>query len=187
MNILSTPFKEVLLLEPQVFSDERGHFLESFQDKRYQALGLPPFVQDNVSYSHLNVLRGLHYQKPHAQGKLVSVLQGRVFDVIVDIRQTSASYKQWFGIELSASNRRQLYIPPGFAHGFCVLQESGNQTALTIFHYKCTDYYAAHAECGIRYDDPSLNITWPIPNPIVAAKDLNHPFLSELPDHVLFA
>ena len=187
MKIIPTFLKDVLLLEPDVFNDERGCFFESYHEEKYTALGFPRFLQDNISYSRPNVLRGLHFQNPKTQGKLVSVIKGRAFDVVVDIRQSSPTFKKWYGVELSAENKKQLYIPPGFAHGFCVLNDNKIVSdSLTILHYKCTDYYTPVAERGIRYDDPSLNIAWPVNNPFVAAKDLQYPFLHELAADALF-
>ena len=141
MNVIETKLPGVLIVEPKVFGDDRGYFFETWQKSRYEAMGIKgKFVQDNVSFSAHGVLRGLHYQHPHDQGKLVSVLQGEVFDVAVDIRVGSPTFGQWVGVHLSGDNYRQLWIPPGFAHGFCVLSD----TALVA--YKCTDYYAPGAE-----------------------------------------
>ena len=141
---------------------------------------MPHFIQDNVSRSANHVLRGLHYQLPHAQGKLVGVTQGVVWDVAVDIRVQSPTFGQWFGITLSDENHLQLYIPPGFAHGFCTLADN------TDFYYKCTEYYSPAAEHGIRWNDTRLNIPWPIKNPIVAAKDERFPYLDEISREQLF-
>ncbi len=170
MNILQTALDDVLLLEPRVFGDARGFFTESWNEQRFnQAVGRPVhFVQDNHSRSSKGVLRGLHFQRaPHAQGKLVRCISGAVFDVAVDLRAGSASFGRWVGFELSADNHRQLWIPPGFAHGFLVLSDSAD------FLYKTTDYYAPQAEGALRWDDPDVGIAWPaIDRPLtIADKD----------------
>ena len=169
MNIVTTRLPEVLIIEPKVFGDERGFFFESFNQRAFdEATGLSlPFVQDNHSKSAKNVLRGLHYQlPPQAQGKLVRVVAGEVFDVAVDIRRDSPNFGQWASAVLSAENRRQLWIPPGFAHGFLVLSDSAE------FLYKTTDYYAPALERCIRWDDPALAINWPLSAPpVLSAKD----------------
>ena len=158
MKVTITAIEGVLILEPKVFGDERGFFMESFSQKVFnEAVGhTVTFVQDNHSRSSKGVLRGLHYQTaPHAQGKLVRVSQGAVFDVAVDVRNGSATFGQWVGVELSGQNHRQLWLPPGMAHGFLVLSENAD------FLYKTTDYYAPQAEACIRWDDPDLGIRWP--------------------------
>ena len=169
MNIVTTRLPEVLIIEPKVFGDERGFFFESFNQRAFdEATGLSlPFVQDNHSKSAKNVLRGLHYQlPPQAQGKLVRVAVGEVFDVAVDIRRDSPRFGQWTGAVLSAENHRQLWIPPGFAHGFLVLSEAAE------FLYKTTDYYAPALERCIRWDDPVLAVDWPLSAaPVLSAKD----------------
>jgi dTDP-4-dehydrorhamnose 3,5-epimerase len=170
MNITPTRIADVLVIEPKVFGDARGFFFESFTEKRFQeaVAGAPRFVQDNHSRSGRGVLRGLHWQEPpHAQGKLVRVTAGTVFDVAVDIRPGSPTFGQWAGVELSGENHRQLWIPPGLAHGFLVLSDSAD------FLYKTTDYYAPTAERCIRWDDPDLAIGWPDAGiaPQVSAKD----------------
>jgi dTDP-4-dehydrorhamnose 3,5-epimerase len=173
MQIKEVFLSGVLLIEPRVFSDERGFFYEGFNQGRYEECGIKKtFVQDNISRSHRNVVRGLHYQLIHPQAKLVSVILGKVFDVAVDIRPESPTFGQWFGQILSDENHLQLYIPEGFAHGFCVLSETAD------FMYKCTDYYYPEGERGIRFDDADLNIDWPIDKnkAIVSSKDLAHPF-----------
>ncbi len=176
MRVTPTELPEVLVVEPRVFGDERGYFLETFQARRYAQAGIPgPFVQDNLSFSRRGVLRGLHYQHPHGQGKLVWVLQGEVFDVAVDIRRGSPTFGRWVGVWLSAENKRQLWIPPGFAHGFCVVSETA------LFTYKCTDYYAPEAEGTVRWDDPELGIAWPVSDPIVSPKDAAGLRLREIP------
>ncbi|MBP7915247.1 MAG: dTDP-4-dehydrorhamnose 3,5-epimerase [Vitreoscilla sp.] len=179
MRIDKTAIDGVLVLEPALFGDERGFFMESFNQRLFDdAVGHPvAFVQDNHSRSARGVLRGLHFQRaPHAQGKLVRVSAGAVFDVAVDIRPGSASYGRWVGIELSAANHRQMWIPPGLAHGFLVLSDSAD------FLYKTTNYYAPQAEGGLRWDDPALAISWPdagVP-PLLSAKDAAAPGLHDL-------
>lgn len=181
MKISTAPLEGLIIIEPKVFVDARGYFFETFQSQRYADLGIPAFVQDNVSRSNKNVLRGLHYQLPHAQGKLVWVTRGSVWDVVIDIRVKSPTFGQWFGITLSDENHLQMYIPPGFAHGFCV------QSEVADFHYKCTDFYTPSAEHGIRWNDPKLNIPWPISHPITSPKDDIYPTLNEIPHDQLFA
>lgn len=176
MKVIETSLPGVLLVEPRVFRDERGHFLETWNLERCRVAGLPEsFVQDNVSVSRRGVLRGLHYQEPNAQGKLVSVLEGEVFDVAVDIRQGSPNYGRWVGYTLSAANARQLYVPEGFAHGFVVVSE------VAVFSYKCTAFYDPNAEGSVRWDDPDLHIDWPVESPILSPKDAAAPRLVELP------
>jgi dTDP-4-dehydrorhamnose 3,5-epimerase len=156
----------LLLLEPKVFGDDRGFFMELFHARRYADLGVPgPFVQDNYSRSGRGTLRGLHFQEPQGQGKLVQVLAGSVYDVAVDVRRGSPTFGKWAAAELSSENRRQLWIPPGFAHGFCVLSESAD------FHYKCTTLYAPETERAIAWNDPDLAIPWPVREPILSGKD----------------
>ena len=172
MNIIKTPLKGLIIIEPPVFGDERGYFMETFSERAFAKNDMDVhFVQDNESMSGKNVLRGLHFQAPpNAQGKLVSVVSGRVFDVAVDIRKSSPTYGQSFGIELSAENKKRLYIPPGFAHGFLTLEEN------TIFQYKCTDFYVPQSEGGIAWDDPGINIQWPQKaDLIISEKDKNNP------------
>jgi dTDP-4-dehydrorhamnose 3,5-epimerase len=176
MKVTKTKIPSVLLFEPEAFSDARGWFLETFSAARYEQAGIKPaFVQDNISFSAKNVLRGLHFQHPHGQGKLVQVLSGEVFDVAVDIRLGSPTFGQWVAENLSASNHKQLYVPPGFAHGFCVLSDTA------IFSYKCTDYYNSAAEGGVNFSDPDLNIPWPVTKPIVSSKDMRYPCLKDIP------
>ncbi len=177
MKVIPTTIPEVLILEPKVFGDDRGFFMESFNQKLFnEAVGQEfVFVQDNHSRSTKNVLRGLHYQlPPHTQGKLVRVTNGGVLDVAVDLRKSSATFGQWAGAELTGSNHRMLWVPPGFAHGFLVLTDSAD------FLYKTTAYYAPHAEAALRWNDPSVNITWPLggEQPLVASKDAQAPFLA---------
>ena len=178
MKITPTAIPDVLLIEPRVFGDARGFFFESFNQKSFaEATGVNlPFVQDNHSKSVKGVLRGLHYQlEPHAQGKLVRVTQGEVFDVAVDLRKDAKTFGQWVGVTLSAENKQQLWIPPGFAHGFLVLSDTAE------FLYKTTDYYAPQAERSLRWDDPTLAIAWPLEGePILADKDRQGHMFSEL-------
>ena len=178
MKITPTAIPDVLLIEPRVFGDARGFFFESFNQKSFaEATGVNlPFVQDNHSKSVKGVLRGLHYQlEPHAQGKLVRVTQGEVFDVAVDLRKDAKTFGQWVGVTLSAENKQQLWIPPGFAHGFLVLSDTAE------FLYKTTDYYAPQAERSLRWDDPTLAIAWPLEGePILADKDRQGHLFSEL-------
>jgi dTDP-4-dehydrorhamnose 3,5-epimerase len=163
-----TPQKipDVLLIEPQVFGDDRGYFKETYHAERYQSAGISlPFVQDNFSRSAHGILRGLHLQNPHGQGKLVSVVEGEVFDVAVDVRLGSPTFGKFVANVLSAQNHRQMYVPPGFAHGFVVVSE------VAQFSYKCTEVYHPESEIGIAFDDPDLGIPWPIPHPVLSAKD----------------
>jgi dTDP-4-dehydrorhamnose 3,5-epimerase len=176
MRVTPTEIPEVLLIEPRVFKDHRGYFLEVYQAERYLEHGIPArFVQDNLSFSQKMVLRGLHYQLGRPQGKLVWVVQGRVFDVVVDIRKSSRNFGKWLSLVLDAQICQQLYIPEGFAHGFCVISDSA-----TVL-YKCTDYYDPQEERGIRWDDPVLGINWPVAEPILSPKDQAYPTLESLP------
>lgn len=179
MTIKETKLEGVL--EPRVFADARGRFVETWNAERYAGLGIPgPFVQDNVSVSKRGVLRGLHFQNPNAQGKLVSVLHGAVWDVAVDLRVDSPTFGEWVGVELSAENGRQMWIPEGFAHGFQALEDA------TVFGYKCTAAYSPADEHSLRWDDPALGIAWPLAEPRVSAKDGAAPGLMQLPDGALF-
>lgn len=181
MKISETYLPGLLLIEPTVHRDSRGEFYEVFQQQRYAEHKIPTFVQDNTSRSVKNTLRGLHYQLPKSQGKLVWVTHGTVWDVVVDIRTQSPTFGKWLGITLSDENHLQLYIPPGFAHGFCVVSDYAD------FHYKCTEYYTPHCEQGIAWNDKQLNITWPINNPILSPKDAANPSLGEMSHEKLFA
>ncbi|NJM66137.1 MAG: dTDP-4-dehydrorhamnose 3,5-epimerase [Acaryochloris sp. RU_4_1] len=175
MNIYETPLPGVLVFEPRVFSDPRGFFLETYHQQRYRAAGIEiDFVQDNHSYSQQGTLRGLHYQLQHPQGKLVRVVSGEVFDVAVDIRKGSPWFGQWFGERLSAENKKQLYIPPGFAHGFCVLSETAD------FLYKCTDFYYPDDDYGVAWNDPDLAIDWLLEQPTLSSKDEALPKLKDI-------
>ncbi|MEN9304657.1 MAG: hypothetical protein RL264_3086 [Bacteroidota bacterium] len=167
MEIKKTKIEGVIEIYPRVFGDERGFFYEPFHEKRYKdAIGDFTFVQDNLSKSSKNVLRGLHFQKPpHAQGKLVSVITGSVFDVAVDIRKESPTFGEWVGVVLSGEKKNQLWIPPGFAHGFVSLEDN------TIFSYKCTNLYHPESEGCLKWNDPNLQIDWNAVNPIISPKD----------------
>tara|TARA_A100001388_G_scaffold266659_1_gene239955 strand:- start:793 stop:1329 length:537 start_codon:yes stop_codon:yes gene_type:complete len=167
LKISKTLLSDCFIIDPTVHGDERGFFLETFQKERYgNFLGNDlEFVQDNHSRSSSGVLRGLHFQKLKPQGKLVRVVRGEVFDVAVDIRKESDSFGKWIGVNLSEKNKRQLWVPPGFAHGFLVLSNTAD------FEYKCTEYYDANDECSILWNDPDLQINWPIENPILSKKD----------------
>ena len=167
MKISNSKLKGCVIIEPRVFGDERGFFLETFQAIRYeQEAGIDlPFVQDNHSRSARGVLRGLHFQKTKPQGKLVRVVRGEVYDVAVDIRKGSATFGEWEGVILSEDNKKQFWVPPGFAHGFVVLSDTAD------FEYKCTDYYDPSDEGSILWSDPDLDIPWPIANPVLSTKD----------------
>jgi dTDP-4-dehydrorhamnose 3,5-epimerase len=176
MNIIRTKIPEVVIFEPKLFGDDRGFFFESFnQQKFFKATNLDiQFVQDNHSKSAKNVLRGLHYQIQQAQGKLVRVTQGEVFDVAVDLRKSSPTFGQWVGTHLSAENKLQMWIPPGFAHGFLVISDTAE------FLYKTTDFYAPQHECCLKWDDPSIGIEWPLQGvPILSTKDNQGLYLRE--------
>lgn len=175
MNLIETRLPGVLIIEPRVFGDARGFFLETFQTDRYRDAGIDlPFVQDNHSRSRKGVLRGLHLQKQHPQGKLVRVARGEVFDVAVDIDPTSKSFGQWVGVVLSDENHRQFWVPPGYAHGFLVLSD------IADFEYKCTDYYHPEDETGLLWSDPDVAIDWPNDHPHLSEKDLQLPTLADI-------
>lgn len=175
MEVRETPIEGLLIIEPKIWRDNRGFFLESYQAERYASAGLPErFVQDNHSCSVRGVLRGLHGQFPRQQGKLVRVIEGEIWDVAVDLRPGSPTYGQHFGLTLSAENFLQFYIPPGFAHGFCVLSERAQ------LEYKCTDYYCPEDEFVLRWDDPTLAIPWPVQDPILSGRDLSGVPLADL-------
>ena len=175
MQFVETSLPGVIRIEPRIFSDERGFFMETWQSRRFREAGIDAeFVQDNFSHSSKGTLRGLHYQIKQPQGKLVRVVAGEVFDVAVDLRRSSANFGQWAGEILSAENKHLLWVPPEFAHGFLVLSETAE------FEYKCTDFYAPEAERAIRWDDPQIGIEWPLPSgeqPMLSEKDADAPFL----------
>jgi dTDP-4-dehydrorhamnose 3,5-epimerase len=176
MNVIETELPGVVIIEPRVFRDERGYFLETWNEATYAAAGLDlRFVQDNLSCSTRHVLRGLHYQEPYPQGKLVSVVAGEVYDVAVDIRTGSPTFGRWVGVTLSSENQRRLYIPEGYAHGFVVTSDSA------IFAYKCTEGYRPDCDAGIRWDDPTIAIDWPVSDPVVSPKDAAAPLLANVP------
>jgi len=181
MNFVETAIPGVLIVEPRVFGDPRGFFMETYRKDRFFAAGITlEFVQDNHSRSSRGVLRGLHYQEPNAQGKLVRTLSGVIFDVAVDVRKGSPSFGKWVGVELSAENKRELWVPPGFAHGFCVISKTAEVA------YKCTTYYDPPSEKGILWNDPEIGIEWPISNPTLSDKDARAPRLrdaAELPQY----
>lgn len=175
MRVTPTALPDVLLFEPAVFGDARGYFFETWQQKRYAEHGLPEnFVQDNVSRSQRGILRGLHLQEPFGQGKLVQVFDGEVLDIAVDVRVGSSTFGRWVAERLSGENHKQLYVPPGFAHGFCVLSESA------LLAYKCTELYHPETELSIAWNDPELAIDWPIRDPVLSKKDAAAPHLSTI-------
>jgi dTDP-4-dehydrorhamnose 3,5-epimerase len=176
MKTQSTELPGVLLIEPHTFRDDRGYFLETWNRERYQQLGLPEtMVQDNLSWSKRGVLRGLHFQQPVGQGKLIYVLSGQIYDVAVDVRVGSPTFGRWEGFELSRENGQQVYLPPGFAHGFCVL------SATALVAYKCSDVYRPEYEIGVVWNDPKIGVRWPLASPLVSAKDAKLRRLDELP------
>ena len=175
MKFLPTALEGVLVVEPRVFPDDRGFFLETYHQQKFGEGGIPDlFVQDNHSYSIQRTLRGLHAQLHHPQGKLVRVVQGEIFDVAVDIRPGSPTFGRWVGERLSGDNFRQLWIPPGFAHGFCVLSETAH------VQYKCTDFYRKDDEIGIVWNDPGIGIDWPVQEPLLSPKDRDAPTLEAI-------
>ena len=175
MKISSMDLPEVLLIEPNRFGDARGYFLETYHQARYVEAGIKvDFVQDNLSRSARGILRGLHLQHPNGQGKLVYVLAGEVFDVAVDVRVGSPTFGQWTGALLSSEDHRQLWIPPGFAHGFCVTSESA------LFAYKCTAFYSVSDEVGVAWNDPAIAIAWPVAEPQLSPKDRALPHLAHI-------
>lgn len=175
MKIIKNPFVGILVLEPKIYDDNRGFFLESFQKQRYKKYGISEnFIQENHSRSKKNSLRGLHFTKNKKQSQIVTVLSGRIFDVVVDIRKNSKNYGKWFGIELGDGGPRQIYMAHGFAHGFCVLSKYAD------LHYMVSQYYDPKDEGGIIWNDPSISIKWPIKKPIISKKDLKNYFLSDI-------
>ncbi|MBO7255458.1 MAG: dTDP-4-dehydrorhamnose 3,5-epimerase [Paludibacteraceae bacterium] len=178
MEIITTPIKDLLIVKPKIFTDDRGFFFETYNENRYKELGINQnFVQDNQSKSSYGVIRGLHFQhNPYCQSKLVSVTIGKVWDVAVDLRANSATYGQWYGVELTEENHLQFLIPRGFAHGFSVLSKTA------VFSYKCDNFYNPAADGGILFNDPDLNIDWKIPTDkmILSEKDTKHPLLKDV-------
>lgn len=175
MNIITTFIKGILIIEPKTFTDKRGFFMETYNQRKYFESGIKTkFVQDNLSCSFKNTVRGLHFQIRHPQAKLVQVISGKIFDVAVDLRPGSLTFGRWIGTHLSDENRRQMFIPEGFAHGFCVLSK------IAHFYYKCSDFYAPDDEGGIIWSDPDIGIEWPVTNPVISEKDKQYPNLSDL-------
>jgi dTDP-4-dehydrorhamnose 3,5-epimerase len=166
LEIVDLPLSGLKLIRPRVFPDERGYFLELMNTSRYEEAGIPGhFVQDNMSFSRARVLRGLHYQYPNWQGKLVTAIVGEIYDVVVDVRRDSPTFGKWFGHRLAEETHEQLWVPPGFAHGFCVLSN------IAYVHYKCTTAYDARGEYTILPDDPDIGIEWPVRDPVISSKD----------------
>jgi dTDP-4-dehydrorhamnose 3,5-epimerase len=175
MEVIQARLDGVLVIEPRVFNDPRGYFFETYQAERYKESGIAcDFVQDNLSYSAMGTLRGLHYQYPRDQAKLVSVVKGKVLDVVVDIRKGSPTFGQWESVTLSEDNHRQLFVPEGFAHGFCVLSDDA------IFVYKCSDFYSPNTEHGVVWNDPLIGIQWPLEKPLLSEKDACYPQLKDV-------
>ena len=180
MQFIETPIPGVIVVEPQVHGDERGFFLETYHAERFAAAGIAlPFVQDNHSLSSQGILRGLHGQSPHPQGKLVRAIEGEIYDVAAAVRRGSPTYGQFFAIHLSAANKKQLYVPPGLVHGFSVVSDSAQ------VEYKCTDLYHPDAEFSVRWDDPELAIPWPVETPVLSDKDRNAPLLRDVQDRLI--
>ena len=181
MKVQTCDISGLLIIDPKVFGDARGFFLETWNLLRYREAGIAAdFVQDNVSFSRRGILRGLHCQNPKPQGKLLEVLQGEVFYVAVDLRRSSPTFGKWHGLVLSGENKRQFYIPPGFAHGFAVLSETA------LFHYKCTEFYSPKDELAIRWDDPDIGIQWPLKDPLLSERDAKGLLLRHAPPERLF-
>ena len=181
MQIIASDIKDVQIIEPQVFKDDRGYFLEIYHLNRFKSAGLPDlFVQDNLSFSVKNTLRGLHFQVTRPQAKLVQVISGEIFDVAVDIRPTSPTFGRWVSVFLTEYNKRQVFIPEGFAHGFYVLSDGAHVT------YKCSDFYNANDEGGILWSDPAIGIEWPATHPLVSAKDSRLPVIGDIPPAKLY-
>jgi dTDP-4-dehydrorhamnose 3,5-epimerase len=175
MKIVTTSIEGIFIIEPKVFNDSRGFFMETYNRNKYIKAGIDTvFVQDNLSYSVKDTVRGLHFQIKNPQAKLIQVITGEIFDVAVDIREGSATFGKWTGFHLSDRNKRQLFVPKGFAHGFCVLSETAH------FLYKCSDFYAPDDEGGIIWSDPAIGIDWPVENPIISEKDKQYSNLSYL-------
>ena len=175
MKITTLDLTGALLIEPDVYPDDRGYFSETYHEGRYRENGIDvTFVQDNMAFSRKGALRGLHFQYPQSQAKLVQVIQGEVLDVIVDIRRGSNTFGMWAGVRLSGENKKQLFAPQGFAHGYCVLSESA------IFTYKCSDFYAPDCEKGVLWSDPDIGIDWPVSEPVLSEKDGMYPLLKDV-------
>jgi dTDP-4-dehydrorhamnose 3,5-epimerase len=182
MNVLKCDIAGLVIIEPKVFGDARGFFVETWNRQRYAEAGLAAdFVQDNLSLSRRGILRGLHFQNPNPQGKLLQVLQGEVFDVAVDLRRSSPTFGKWHGLVLNSENKRQFFVPPGFAHGFAVLSETA------LFHYKCTALYSPQDELAIQWNDPAIGIRWPLEEPVLSERDKRGLRLSEVSRDRLFA
>jgi dTDP-4-dehydrorhamnose 3,5-epimerase len=180
MDVLPTSLEGVLLIKPHVFEDKRGFFMETYHLEKYGRQGVHcTFVQDNLSFSSRNTLRGLHYQHPHSQAKLIQVVKGEVFDVAVDIRRNSANFGKWVGVNLSEENKWQVFVPEGFAHGFYVISE------IALVHYKCSDFYAPKCEGGILWCDDAIGIEWPVSNPLLSDKDSRYPCLRKVTENRL--
>ena len=182
MKVTHCDIAGLLIIEPKVFGDARGFFMETWHEQRYREAGLDMrFVQDNLSLSRRGTLRGLHFQNPRSQGKLVSVIEGEVFDVAVDLRRSSPTFGRWHGVNLSAQNRLQFFVPPGFAHGFAVLSETA------LFAYKCTELYSPKDEMTLLWEDPDVGVQWPVSEPALSEKDKKGLRLREVPADRLFA
>ncbi|MFC1877165.1 dTDP-4-dehydrorhamnose 3,5-epimerase [Thermodesulfobacteriota bacterium] len=180
MKITKLNLEGAMIIEPDVFQDDRGYFLETYQKTRYRKFGIDvSFVQDNLSFSTKETLRGLHFQYPQSQAKLVQVIQGEVLDMIVDIRRGSPTFGCWGGVRLSEKNHKQLFVPEGFAHGYCVLSDKA------VFSYKCSDFYALECEKGVLWSDQEIGIDWPVKVPVLSEKDRQYPFLKNIPDEDL--
>jgi dTDP-4-dehydrorhamnose 3,5-epimerase len=180
VNCIETGIPGLLIIEPDVYGDSRGYFMETWHAQRYAQAGLPEgFTQANVSRSSAGVIRGLHYQYPEPQGKLVQVIEGRIFDVAVDIRSDSPTFRQWAGVELTAENHRQFYVPEGFAHGFCVLGKGAT------ISYLCTRVFSAENDAAIAWNDPDIGVEWPVAPQSLSAKDLAAPRLRDVPKQQL--
>lgn len=181
MKLIPTEIPGPIIVEPDVFGDSRGYFMETWNRRRYAEAGLDlDFVQDNVSFSRKGTLRGLHFQNPQPQGKFVYVLQGEVFDVAVDVRVGSPSFGKWVGVTLSSENKRQFWVPQGFAHGFCVTSETA------LFAYKCTEFYNPQAETSVLWNDPAIGVQWPVDSPLLSQRDTAAPPLAQVPRSKLF-
>jgi len=180
MKISTCDIPGLVIIDPKVFGDARGYFFESWNEQRYDLIVQARFVQDNISFSRKGIVRGLHFQNPNGQGKLIQVFQGEVFDVAVDLRRSSPTFRKWHGILLSAENKKQFYIPPGFAHGFAVTSDTA------LFHYKCTEFYSQKDEMALKWDDPDLGIAWPIQKPAISERDAKGLRLRDIPEDRLY-